>query len=231
MAAKKTASTTADLDVFIRSLRDLCSAYLGDGNVISDTTPADVDEDGADDEGTGYTEANLKKMTVAALRKLAIEEGFDKDDVKESSKNDLIDALLEDADVEDEEGEDESEEEADDAEDAEDDSEERAELMALSLAKLRKTAREDYSADPTELKGLDKEGIVDLILSAESEDDAEADEEEADEDGYTEDELSEMELSEIKEVLTEWGIDFPKGRVRKTTLIKLVLEAQEEGDE
>ncbi|AKL88353.1 hypothetical protein BH789_gp072 [Gordonia phage GMA6] len=244
MAAKS--NTTADFTEFVRSLRDLCDQFLGDDTKAPKSKKADADDedDATEAPGPKWSEAALKTMPLAKLRELAIAEGYEEDEVSEAKKPELIEALLdddeseepEDEDAEDDESEDEDEgdEEDEDEEGEVDEDEEleaeREELMGLSLAKLRKTARDDYNATPAELKGLDKEGIVDLILGAEEEDDSDVgidEESDEDEDGYTEDELDGMELAELREVLDEWEVDYSP-KARKATLIKLILEAQDE---
>ena len=239
-----TKNTTADFTEFVLSLRDLCNQFLGDTGTATKAAAADDDdEDEAPAvESTGYSEAALKTMPIKKLRELAIAEGFEEDEVADAKKSELVEALLADDDDADEDEADEDDEDTDEAEDAdEDDSEEdedaeaeaeREELMGLSLAKLRKSARDDYNATAAELKGLDKEGIVDLILGADAEDDSDVDvdEEGEDEDGYTEDELQDMELDELREILDEWEVEY-SAKARKATLVKLVLEAQEWEDE
>lgn len=200
--------------------------------------PEDEDEDDDDDEaagGPGKSEAELKKMRLPALKKLA-KEYFDDDAVDGASKDDLIESLLSlDADDDDDDedlDDDEDDTDDDDAEDDEDgDDDERAELEALNIGALRKKARDEYEATAAELKGLDKEGIIDLILNTEGEDDADSDVDADDEEeGYTQDELEEMTLDELKEIADEWEITYT-ARVKEAKLISLILEEQEAEEE
>lgn len=250
MAARKTSTTktaaqTDEFKAFLLELNKLTEKYLGNVAVQEAAkSVATSDEEDDEDEGTTpakYTEAELKKKTVAALRKIAIAEGFDEDEVAGADKSELIDGILDDEDEDDdadeadsedtEDEDDESEDEDADEDEADEDDELREELEGMTLAQLRKTARDDYGATGTELKGLDKDAIIDLILDADEEDDSDVDvdEDQDDEDGYTEDELKAMDLEELKEILDEWEVDYA-AKARKTTLVKLVLEAQDEDE-
>ncbi|QGJ92980.1 hypothetical protein SEA_KABOCHA_91 [Gordonia phage Kabocha] len=215
---------------------------------------ADDDADDADDINIP-SEDELSGMGIRALRKLAAEY-FEDDQVAKAKKDELIESLLElangdlDADEDDEE-DDDDEDDADDIEDDEDSDEEdededdeededeeeadddeyRAELEGMKLADLRKLARDEYEAEPSEIRKLDKEGLIDLILDADAEDDSDVGVEEDDEeDGYTEDELKGMEIDALKEIADEWEIEYTP-KARKATLVKLILEAQEYEDD
>lgn len=214
------------------------------GTKAVEPEPEDVDEDDddADDEAPSFTEAELKKLKPLALKKLA-KQYFEDDAVAEATTADLIESLLslgdeDDEDPEDDEDEDDAdvdddadEDEDDDDEDDDAEEDDRETLLELSIGDLRKKARDEYEATPKELKGLDKDGIVDLILGAEDEDDADVDvNDDEDEEGYTEDELEAMDTAELKEICDTWGIEYtPKARA--AGLIKKILEAQEEGEE
>lgn len=234
-----------NIRTLLESVREAIDAYLaaeGDGETAAapekktratksrakakaDPEPEENEDDA---DGEEDVEAELRKMTVAALRKRAIALGFDKDDVKDADKDDLVDAILEDiaettsddADSESEESEEESEDDADE--------ERRAELEGMTLAALKKLAREEpTSAKPNEIRTMDKEALVDLILDAEGDDDSDSamDGEEGDDDGYTKDELQAMDAAELKTIIEEWGLDMPAKKV-KPALIKAILDAQ-----
>jgi hypothetical protein len=104
---------------------------------------SDPDEDEDDEEVEGYSEEELAKKSIQALRKILTEE-FD-GDATGLKKAELVEAILEaqDGDEEDEEDEDEDEEPEEELEDEEDEDEEeeederRAELAELSRAELR----------------------------------------------------------------------------------------------
>ena len=245
MAARKnTAAKSADASTdafreFLLELNKLTSKYLGDADVqkaAKAVAESDDDDDDADDDagsGPKYTEAQLKKKTIKALRKLAEDEGFDPDELADADKDEIIEALLEDEGDDDADEEDADDDDADDEEDEEDadddDDAEREELSKLTLAQLRKTARDEYGATAPELKGLDKDGIIDLILSADEEDDADVDvdEDQDDEQAYTEDELNDMDVDELREIAEEWGLEV-SAKARTKTLVKAILEAQDE---
>lgn len=203
--------------------------------------PETDDDDDATDEDV---EAELKKMSVPDLRKRAIAQGFEPDDVKGAKKADLIEAILEDlnggdddedsdddaddADDADDTDDDDSDDDADDSDDDEDDR--RDELEGMSIAALRKLARsEPVSAKPAEVRTMDKEALIDLILDSEADDDSDSDmdgePEDDDEDGYTRDELKAMSKEELLEIYAEWEIEPPAKKV-VPALIKGILEAQ-----
>lgn len=196
-----------------------------------DEDDAEGDDDDEAPAGPGKTEAQLKKMKLPALKKLA-KEYFDDEAVDDAEAEDLIESLLSlDAD-EDEDGEDADDADADEDEDGEEDDDElQAELEALTIGELRKKARDEYEATAAELKGLDKDGIISLILDTETEDDADADvESDDDEEGYTQDELEAMDTAALKEICDEWEIEYTP-RARAAKLIEMILEAQDEEEE
>jgi Rho termination factor, N-terminal domain len=198
---------------------------------------------------SGLDRASLSKKTVAQLRKIAIQEGYDDEDVADADKDDLIDALAsddasdedaeddEDGDVEaedldtpdieaDEDAEDEGEDDEEEA--GEDDEYTRDELEEMSMKELKDIAKEmGYTA--ADVRGKDVDALVDLLLGEDdsgedSEDEADEDAEgEDDEDALTEDDLAEMSLEELKELAEEYEIEL-KPRMRKASIIDAILE-------
>lgn len=206
-------------------------------DVEDDTTEADDEDDTeADDGSDADAEAALRKLTLPALRKkVKALDIYDDEEVAAADKDTLIEALL-DADNEPTEEDDDAD--ADDVDDTDDETDDdlearRDELLAMNLGDLRKLAREDYDATPAELKGLDKDAIVDLILDAgDDDDDDTAPTDESDEEGYTEDDLEAMDEAELLEVIEEWELEAPK-KVRPASkylaaLRKVIFDAQYE---
>lgn len=158
----------------------------------------DEDDDDEDDEDEDDEPAPKSRRTAPSKRR-AVEE--------------------DDEDEEDEEEEDEEEEDDDEVWT-------RDELDGKGIRELRKIALESgYTTD--DYKGLDVEGVIDLILG-EGED--EEDEEEDDEDVLTEDDLKAMSLAELKKMAKEYDVTVKAG-VSKADLIDLILDAAGEEDD
>lgn len=115
----------------------------------------------------------MEAKTDEELIKELVSRDYERADVKRASREDLIDTLI--ADEFDESDEDalESEEVAEEYD--------RDELMKLTLTNLKKIAKEEKDATTADLKGLDKESVIDIILG-EGDDDVEDDEDVEDED-------------------------------------------------
>lgn len=188
----------------------------------------DEDEEEDEDEGRDAREAELKKMTVKALQKIAISHDFDESEVKGASKGDLIDAIL-DEEFSDDEDADEDEDEDDESED---ESYNRDDLEGMTLAALKRLAKDEFDLSASDIKGLDKDGIIDLILGEDDEDESDEDEDEDEDDeddeseGYTEDELEELSLADLKNIAKEWGLKVKAGS-KAPAYIEAILAAQE----
>lgn len=198
--------------------------------------PEADDDDAADDdddaEPTVYTLAEVKGKTVAALRKMLKElDTYAEEDVDAADKETLIAALTGQADdEEDEDDEDADDAPADDADaDTTDADDERAEYEEMTIADLRKIARDDFEAEPSEIKGMKKGELIDFIMAA---DDDEADDDSADdgdeEDGYTEEELASMKIDELLEIAEEWEIDTDEVEAPKRMIGKAAATYKEE---
>lgn len=247
---------------FLTALRLFLNDYLGDAPEVEaaeeevEEAPAktkapsrskkaapapepDEDEDDDDDEDIEEVEddednprrAELEGMSLVALKKIVAKMGYDKAEVADADKETLVETILEE----------EAESTDDGAEDAEeaDEDDRRAELEGLGLNALKKVAREEYGLTAADYKGLDKDGIVDLILDSdpaeeEDDDDEEVEDiEEAEDDefeGYDEEELEGMSLKELKEIATEWGITVKAG-TKKPGYVEAILEAQDEEED
>lgn len=179
----------------------------------------DTDDDDVDDDDDNLADVDVPAKKVRATRKPkpkpveADEEDDDDDDVVEDEVDDVDD----DADAEDD--------------DAEDDSEyTRADLEDMSRADLRKIALDaDYTT--ADLRGLDSDALVDLLLGEADEDDEADDTEDADDDDdvieLDEDTLAEMSLAELKTLAKEVGVKVARG-VDKEHLIELILAEEDE---
>jgi hypothetical protein len=133
----------------------------------------------------------LKALDIKDLRKLALAADFDEADVKGAKKGELIEALVEDK----------FEGEADEPEAEEtEDGLSRDELEGLNLRELKAIAKEKGSTT-ADLKGLDQESVIDLILG---EDGGEG--EEGEEDYYTVEELKKMSVTELRAIAKEYDI-------------------------
>lgn len=174
----------------------------------------DTDDDDVDDDDDNLADVDVPAKKVRATRKPkpkpveADEEDDDDDDVVEDEADDV-----------------------DDDADAEDDSEyTRADLEDMSRADLRKIALDaDYTT--ADLRGLDSDALVDLLLGEADEDD-EADDTDNDEDDddvveLDEDTLAEMSLAELKTLAKEVGVKVARG-VDKEHLIELILAEDDE---
>lgn len=211
----------------------------------------DEDED-EEDERAAY-KAELEAMKIADLRKAAIKAGFGKSDVADAKSEDLVISLIEDkfdseedADDDEDEDDEDADESADSADDEEDEDEEddeddeesdeytREDLEDLTLAALKKVAKEEFEVAPADLKGLDKDGVLDLLFEDDEEsDDEDDDEDEAEEDEeepYTKDELDDMSLSDLKQIASDWELKIKAG-ARQSTYVKAILDAQDAEDE
>lgn len=254
-------ANTDSFNKFLTDLRDMIDAHLsGVADAVvaepkkSSAKPsAKVDKEEVVEEATDR-EAELMKTNIRTLRKMAIELGFDEDEVADADKETLVESIIEeggdtttDADADtDEDDETEDVEDVEDAEDAEDDddAEEDAEedeeeededdeeeddeeaegytredLEGLTLAALKKIAKEEFGETTASLKGLDTDDIIDLILG---EGDEEEEEDEDEEEGLTEEDLEAMSLAEVKAVAKDNGVAVKSG-MKKADIIEAIF--------
>lgn len=240
--AKQTLSDLATEAIDAFSAFVTAAATALENGEVAFTAPAKA-------EPGSYSRDELEEMDIKSLRDLAKRHSLDT-----IKKAEIIDALASEDEGEGEE-DDEEYEEVEEADDEESDEEEedddegeaytREELEEMTLRNLRALAKESgFSAD--DIKGLDQDALIDLMLEEEDEDadeadeddedyedddesEEEGDEEEEDEDGeeLTEDDLNAMNLAELKEVASDIGITVPRG-VKKPALIDLILESADE---
>jgi len=160
-------------------------------------------------------QAELAKMRITALRKMAIELGFPEDEVAEADKDTLAESIAE-AEAEDAgvagDDEDADDEEDEDEEEGEDEDEEQ-DYESMTIAELRAAAKEaGYGTG--DLKGLKKNDIIDLLNSDEEDEEEEEDEEDEDgddEEWYTEEDLEDLSLAELKAICKDYEIKVPRG--------------------
>ncbi|AYQ99282.1 hypothetical protein PBI_CANTARE_62 [Brevibacterium phage Cantare] len=179
----------------------------------------DEDEDG--EEGDELTKADLEKKTERQLRSIAVNMGFDKEDVKGADKETLINSILSDDDEDDDEDED-----GEDDSDSVDVDALVAKLEGMTLVAVKKVAREEYGFKAPDYKGMDKDAVIELIVEKVSDSDVEDDDDD-EEAPYTEEELDSMSMAELKSICKEWGIKIKIGE-KKQAHIDAILDAQEE---
>lgn len=245
-------ANTDSFNKFLTDLRDMIDAHLsGVADAVvaepkkSSAKPsAKVDKEEVVEEATDR-EAELMKTNIRTLRKMAIELGFDEDEVADADKETLVESIIEEGgdtntdadadeddeteDVEDaEDAEDDDAEEDEDEEEDEDDEEEddeeaegytREDLEGLTLAALKKIAKEEFEETTASLKGLDTDDIIDLILG---EGDEEEEEDEDEEEGLTEEDLEAMSLAEVKAVAKDNGVAVKAG-MKKADIIEAIF--------
>lgn len=230
MAAKKSALDAA-IDEVIVALQNLKKVA---GSAPAADSSAESDED-------VYDRADVEKMPIKELRALAVELGLEEQKVKsgildEMEANGLFADSEEEDDEEEFEDEDDDEDESDeeDEDEEEDDEEEdegftREELEGMSLAQLRKLAKEEGHT-AAEYRKLDQDALVDLLAG--DEEDGDEDEEE-DEEEIDEDTLRAMDLPQLKKVAAELELKVPVAVGKnKNKLVNFILEnAGEEDDE
>lgn len=248
MANSKTAA--ALVEAFSKFVNEVYAAASSNGSSAPDKVV---------DEATGEVVLDRDEvmgLSIVELRKLAKSHGID-----EKKKADILAAFEEkdffpaeasdDSDEEEEddeeinlddvEADDEDEDEDDDEEDEdeEDDGYTREELSEKSLRELRAIAKSDEGGnhDAADLKGLDQEELIDLILGEEEDED---DDDEADEDDEDDDDEEEVEIdketleamsdAELKNIVKEFEIKVP-AKAKRKTIIQAILDAVEDEDD
>lgn len=247
MAKQK--SESIDLTEFLTGIRDLIDGML-DGGASGKAKAAPEPEPGPEEQDTAVDvdkpsrsdrQADLQKRRINTLRKIALDLGFNSEDVEDADKETLIDGILDDEygdaddadDAEDAEpDEDASDEEDADEPDDEDGEEEesasgydRDELEEMSLKEIRVVAK-DAGYTTADLKGMDQDAIIDMLMESDDEPDADEDEEDEDEpeeEGYSEEDLEGMNLRELKSLAKEWGVKVPAG-TNKAGVIELLVD-------
>jgi hypothetical protein len=196
--------------------------------------------------GVALDRSETESLPIVALRALAKENG-----ILLKKKSEILDAFeeagffstsdaeadedeAEEEEIEEDEDDDEEIEEDEDDDEEEDEEEEgltRADLEEKTLRELRTLARgEGHTA--ADIKGLDQDALIDLLLEEEEEEEEEADEVE-DEDEEVEidrETLEAMTDAELKSIVSQFDIKLPRKATRKT-IITTILDAAESADE
>lgn len=141
------------------------------------------------------------------------------------------------ADDDDEDDEDEDDDSSDDAGDDDEYAEYRREVLETKTLKQLRQIALDLEWTEADIKGLDSDGIIDMIddyLFGEGGDedaDDDSDDDDSDEDAeLTEDDLRAMSLAEVKTLAKELGIRLKAG-TSKDDIIDLILDAAAESDD
>lgn len=191
-----------------------------------DEDTEDDDEDEEDEESeeeeseddSDERREELSELTLVKLKGVAKGAGLLAADIKGLDKDDLIDAII-DAESESKEEEEEEEEEEEPEED------ERAEeLGAMTLVALKKEGKA-AGLTVADMKGLDKEDLIEAIQEAESEEDEDEAEEDDDADSERREELSGLSLIKLKAAAKKAGLSASdiKGQSQEE-LIESIIE-------
>ena len=191
---------------------------------------AAVQEDEADE--TSEHEAELRAMTIGALRKAALAAGFDRAEVISADKELLVTSLL-DVEADDAADDDEADETEEEVEEGEADEDEDGAWTAEDLAnvtglrEMQRIAREDFGWKPAQYKGIDIDALRDALVEALDEGDAEEDEDEGDEDELSLDDIKAMSRAELIELAKENEVKIKPGTtvpgIRKAVISALGL--------
>lgn len=165
----------------------------------------------------------VESLSIKDLRALAKEYG-----IEDTKKADIL-AAFEDLYDEDEDEDDEDEEEED-----EEAGYDRDDLEELDLPALRKIAKEE-GATAKDVKGLDQDALIDLILGEEEEEDEDEDEDEDEEEveEVDEDTLNSMSHKELLALAKEIDVKVPKAvqknsKANQKKLVALILDSGDE---
>lgn len=185
-----------------------------------------ADNAGSDDDDDDDDEPVAKKTKKFVPKKPAAVEDDDDDDEDEDEEPVKKPAARKKAVAKKPVAVDEDE---DEDEDEEDETPTRASLSKMTLVALKAQAKEAGST-VADLKGLDKDAIIDLILG-ESEDEEEAEPDDDDDDeSLSEEDLRNMSLAEVKKVARELGIKIKPG-TPKDEIVELILDMAAEDDD
>jgi hypothetical protein len=216
--AKSAFVVSAEEEAFLVALRNL----LGSADVAED---ADDDEDEAEDEDDDEeleppVREEIEALGIKDLRAAAASYGIDK-----KTKADIL-AAFEDLYEEDEDDEDEDEDE------------DEVDLEEMSLKELREYAKSEEGGEHTakEIKGLDKDALIELINGDDDEDEDEEEEDEDDEDEeevLDEEALNAMSHKELLALAKELTVKVPAAlkkdtKANRKKLVEKILDSGEE---
>ena len=182
----------------------------------------EVDEEEVDDEYDDWSDDDLREE--------AIKRGFSEDEVGVAERDGVIDVLRADDRGEAEtDGEEEEEEEPDEDEETDP----REQLEHLSVRQLRKRARLDYGLTDDDIRGLDRDALIDLMLGETEEDEQaeeeeqegeEPEEEEEDVEEYTIDDLTALPRKELLAQAKAYGVSV-RPRAKAEDIAEAIMEA------
>lgn len=188
------------------------------------------------------TKMNLDRFDAIELMELLEEQlemadnansDSDEDEKPRSRKATKASPKAEEPEDDDEDDEDIDDDDSDAEEDEEDGDDEymtRDEYMEMSLSELKSVAIDEIGFTAAELKGKDKDGIVDMIMALIDEEDEEDEGDDDDDADITEDDLRSMSLTEVKKIAREMGVRFKPG-TSKDDIVDLILDAAAEDDD
>lgn len=172
--------------------------------------------------------AELTGKSMRQLHRIAKALGFEQKDLDDmgsddDAKSEVVDMIVE-TEQEDAAAADTGTDTDDDADDDDDDAVSKDELLALTLTELKALARE-AGHKTAELKGLDKDALIELLSDEgdDDEDDDEDDEDDDDKDGLTVADLEDMSLAELKALVRDNGMSVKRGSTSED-LIDLLVE-------
>lgn len=180
-----------------------------------------------DDDVAGATKEQLIDAIIdAEMNPDDDEDSDDDDDADDSDEDEDDDESEEEDDDADDDGDEEDEDEEEDEAEEEDEDEEldRDDLNAMGLRELKALAKDRLDLTNDDLKGKDKDTIIDMLLG----DDADEDDDDEDEDGedyYTVDELKAMPENELKALAKEWKVKLPP-KATKAQIVKILAEVE-----
>jgi hypothetical protein len=187
----------------------------------------DADETGVEDEYE--VEDEYDDWSDDDLREEAIKRGFSEDEVGVAERDGAIDMLRADDRGEVETDGEEEEEEEEPEEDEETDP--REQLEHLSVRQLRKRARVDYGLTDDDIRGLDRDALIDLMLGeteedeqAEEEEEEEPEEEEEEAEEYTIDDLTALPRKELLAQAKAYGVSV-RPRAKAEDIAEAIMEA------
>jgi hypothetical protein len=231
--SKKSAEFSVDdaaqevISAFEKFMQTLAAKGGSKVSASDEDDDAEEVEDDEEEELEAPDRETVESLGIKDLRELAEQYG-----IEEKKKADILTAF---EDLYDEEDDEEDEDDEDDDEEGEEEYD-RDELADLSLADLRKIAKEE-GHKPSEYKGMDQDAIIDLIMGEEDEDeDEEEDEDEDDEaEELDEDDLKNMSHKELTSLAKELGVKVPAALKKDTKpnhkkLVALIMSDAEDDE-
>lgn len=236
MSQIDTTALVSEFEKFLAQIVAANGATPAKGKKGKSAPVEDVEEDEEEDEELEAPDREVVEgLKIKELRELAAEYGIEsktKADIL-AQFEDLYDE--EDEDEEEEEDEDADEDDEEEEEEDEDEAYDPDELAELDLPSLRKIAKsEGHSA--ADVKGLDQDALIELIMGEDADDEEEDEEDEDDEDEVEEldeDALKAMSQKDLIALAKEIDVKVPKALQTKSAknqkkIVALILESGDE---